>query len=130
MNCCKSNCTCLAIIIAIIAGVILGVLYSLGFVSTGIIFWVYAVIGVLALLLTPLYARTTTENRRERCFCPYRRFILTAAIGTVIASVVGLIVAGIAGTVVTAIITGVSTFFLTMLLVSIVCLTGCICSDD
>lgn len=130
MNCCRNNCVYLAIIIGIIAGVVLGVLSALGFIATGIIYWVYAVIGVLGLFLAPHYAQITSENSRERCFCSYRRFILAGAIGTVLSSVVGLIVAGIAGPIVLAIVTGVSTFFLTMLLVSVVCLSGCICSDD
>lgn len=129
MNCCRNSCVYLAIIIGIIAGVVLGVLSSLGFISTGIIYWVYAVIGVLGLLLSPIYAQSTSERRCERCFCSYRSLILTAAIGTVISSIVGLIVAGIAVPIVLAIIAGVSTFFLTALLVSVICLSGCICAD-
>ena len=130
MNCCKNNCVYLAIIIGIIAGVILGVLSSLGFISTGIIYWVYAILGVLGVLASPLYAQITSGNGCEKCFCNYRALITTAAIGTIIASAVGLIVAGIAGTVALAIVTGVATFFLTMLMVSVTCLAGCICSDN
>ncbi len=130
MNCCRNSCVYLAIIIGILAGVVLGVLSALGFVTTGVIYWVYAVIGVLGILLSPLYAQVRAEGSGERCFCSYRRLILTSAIGTVISSVVGLVVAGIAGPVVLAIVAGVATFFLAALLVSVLCLSGCICSDN
>lgn len=130
MNCCRNNCVYLAIIVGILAGVALGVLSALGFVSTGVIYWVYAVIGVLGILLSPLYAQIRERNNGEGCFCYYRRLILTAAIGTIISSVVGLILSGIAGTITLAIVAGVSTLFLGILLVSVLCLSACICSDD
>ena len=130
MSCCRNNCVYLAIIIGIITGVVLGVLSALGFISTGIIYWVYAVIGVLGVIFSPLYAQISSQNSYERCFCFYRSLILTAAIGTIISSVVGLIIAGIAVPIILAIVTGVSTFFLTALLVSLVCLSNCICADN
>ncbi len=124
MTCCNSNCVCLAVILGIISGVILGVLYALGFVATGIIFWVYLVFGVLAVFLSPLYAR-----RGDGCFCKFRRLLLTAAVGSIISAAIGLIVATVASTTVVGIVLGIATLFIVMLIISVICLVNCLCCD-
>ncbi len=129
MNCCRYNCVYLSVIIAILAGIALGVLYALGFVATGVIFWVYLVAGVLALLLLPVYS--AGECGRTECTCTgnYRGLIVATAIGTIVAAVIGLITATIAPVVVVSIVLGVATFLVAFLLGVLVCLSNCYCRN-
>ncbi len=122
MNCCRNQCGYGALIVAILAGVALGVLYALGFLATGIIFWAYLGIGVLGLFLAPLYAAVGC-----RCFCGYRGLYLAAAIGTVVTAALGLLVAGVAGIITIAVVLGVATLAVVLLLGTVVCLTQCLC---
>ena len=128
--CCRNSCVYLSIIVGIVAGVILGVLYSLGFVSSGIVFWVYLVIGALGLLGSPLYAEKALYNCSETCFCRFKGLILTVSAGSVIAAAVGLIVANVASTVVASIVFGVASFFVATLLAALVCLANCLCNRE
>lgn len=123
---CRCNCAYASIIIGILSGVILGVLYALGFVGTGIIFWIYLAMGVLGALLSPVYSGSAS-CREGRCFCRFRTLILASVIGTLISSAVGLIVAPVAATVAVAVLLGVATLFAVMLIVSALCLTDCNC---
>ncbi len=127
MNCGKCNCAYLAIIVAILAGVALGVLFALGFIATGIVFWAYLAVGALSLLLAPVYARITSRGDGCSCYCRYRVIQLVAAIGAIITAAVGLIVAPVAGVVVVGIVVGVATLFVTLLLGTVVCLVNCLC---
>ncbi len=127
MTCCRCECAYLSVIIGIIFGVILGVLYAFGFVATGIIFGVYLAIGIAGVFLSPIYAANNSCRGNERCFCNYRRLILVASVGTIIAAAAGLIFAAIAPAIVTSIILGITTFFAVMLLVLIICLARCLC---
>ena len=123
---CRCNCAYAAIIVGILSGVILGVLYALGFVSTGIIFWVYLVTGVLGALFAPIYSGSA-GCRESRCFCRLRALIWASVIGTLISSAVGLILAPVAATVAVAVVLGVATLFAVMLIISALCLTDCNC---
>lgn len=125
MNCCKYNCAYVAVIVAILAGVALGILYALGFVSAGIVFWAYLATGVLGILLAPIYATGISCNGRC-CFARYRCLVLSAAIGTVVTGIIGLLAAPFAATTVVAIVLGVAAFFVVLLLGSLVCLTNCL----
>ena len=131
MSECKCSCAYVSVIVGIIAGVILGVLSAMGMISTGIIFWAYALVGAAGIFLTPVYSLLNSMGSTRRCFCSYRTKLLLASIGTIIAAAVGLIVAPIAGTTVIAIVVGISTFFTATLLGLIVCLALCVsCCDD
>lgn len=129
MGCFKTSCGCVSLVAGVIAGVILGVLYALGFVTTGIIFWAYLAIGVLGILLSPIYASGASYKGDDRCFCVYRIMILTAAVGTIVSSAVGLVVAGLTSLVATAIVLGVATLFPVTLLSLVICLTNCMCRN-
>lgn len=129
MSCCRNECTCLSVILSIIAGVLLGVLYSLGFVTTGIIFWVYLAIGVAGVFLSPLYAAGCFGGENERCFCCHRKLLLTAAVGTIITAAAGLIIASLTSVIAIAIILGLTTFFAVLLLISLICLARCLCDN-
>lgn len=126
---CRCNCGYLALLIGIFAGVLAGVLYALGFIALGVIFWAYLAVGVLGLLLTPLYATGACGAGCSGCFARYRTQILVAAIGTIAAAVVGLIAAPFAATVVLAIILGIATLFVVLLPATLVCLTKCLCDN-
>ena len=125
MDCCKTNCIFASVIASLIVGVVLGVLYSLGFVATGIIFWVFLAIGAGAALLLPIYAFLGGCQDRNNCVCRHRGLLAFAAIGTIIVAAVGLIVP-ITSTIVTAIVVGVATFFAALLLSSAICFARCL----
>ncbi len=126
---CKYECAYLAVIVSILSGVVLGVLYSIGLIATGLIFWVYLLIGALGILLTPIYGLNTDSGCVESCFCRYKNLITVGGIGTIIFAAVGLIIELIASTVIVAIVIGLATFFIVFLLSSVICLANCICED-
>ncbi|MBO5928770.1 MAG: hypothetical protein J6Q42_01995 [Clostridia bacterium] len=115
----KNNCSCTAVIVGILAGVILGVLYGLGFVPVGVVFWAYLLLGAAAVLLAPIYASVSP------CFCSLRSLFFTAALGTVVAAAVALLTVGIVGLILSAILTGIATFFAVFLLITVVCISAC-----
>ena len=119
----------MSVILGIIAGVVLGVLYSFGFIATGVIFWAYLAIGVLGVFLSPIYATNGGCESNDRCFCRNRTIILVASVGAIVSAAVGLIVAGVALTTLIAIVLGVATFFVVTLIAAIICLTLCLCND-
>lgn len=127
MFCCRSNCTFLAVILGVLAGFLLGILYAFEFVSTGILFWVYLVLGAFGILLAPLYAIGTAAREGERCFCYYKTLLLVGAVGTIVSSAVGLLTASLAPVAFVATVVGVATFFLTAFLSTVACLADCIC---
>ena len=127
--CCKSNCLCLAVIVAILAGVALGILYAMGLVATGIIVWVYLLTGIAGILLSPLYASAQSCAGRCHCFARYRAALLAGAVGAIVAAALGLILAPVATVVTVAIVLGVATFFAVLLLIAIVCLTNCLTKE-
>ncbi len=126
---CKYECAYLAVIVSILSGVVLGVLYSIGLIATGLIFWVYLLIGALGILLAPIYGLRGDLGRDESCFCKYKNLITVGGIGTIVFAAVGLIVQFIASTIVVSIIIGLATFFIVFLLSSVLCLANCICED-
>ncbi|MBE7034830.1 MAG: hypothetical protein E7402_01725 [Ruminococcaceae bacterium] len=129
MLCGNGKCTCLGVIVSILAGVVLGVLYSLGFVTTGVIFWAYLAIGVAAIFLAPLYSRQATEGETcNTCACKTNRLLTLASIGTIVTGAVGLIVSLVSGVTTISIVLGVATFFAVLVLAGLVCLTNCLCS--
>ncbi len=129
MNCCRYNCVYLSVIVAILAGIALGVLYALGFLTAGVIFWVYLATGVLALLLLPVYSAIDGEKMGCACVGNYRGLVVGTAIATVIAAVVGVIVSLVSTVVVISIVLGIATFSVVFLLGVLVCLAGCFCRD-
>lgn len=126
---CRCNCGYLALLAGIFAGVLAGVLYALGFITLGVVFWAYLAVGVLGLLLTPLYATGACGAGCSDCFARYRRQILAAAIGTIVTAVLGLLLAPVATVVVLAIALGIATLFVVLLLATLVCLTECLCDN-
>ena len=90
MTCCQNNCSYAALILGILAGVAVGVLYALGFVTVGVLLWVYLTLGVAALLLSPVYAALSP------CFCIYRTAFLIGAFGAIVAAAVAFFTVGIA----------------------------------
>ena len=128
MSCSRCECAYLSLIIAIIAGVVLGVLYALGVVATGIVFWVFLAIGILGVFLAPIYAASDTCINGDGCFCSYRRIFFASAVGAIVTATAGLIVAALDSVVATAIVLGLATFFSVLLVASTICLARCLCN--
>ncbi len=125
--CCRDDCVYLATITGIVSGVVLGVLYSLGFIATGIIFWVLLLIGVAGLFLAPVYALIANGEDEKRCVCANRRLGIVGSVGAIIASAVGLIIEFIAPVIAVAIVIGVAVLFAVIVLVSLICIAKCAC---
>ena len=126
MSCNRENCACVALIVAILAGVAVGILYALGLVPTTVTLWAYLALGALSVLLTPIYAG---EEGNCQCACRYRRWLLAAAVGTILTAAVGLLVIGTVGIVAASILVGIATVFAAFLLGITVCLTNCLCEN-
>ena len=126
MDCCRMNCGVFAILAAVVAGVVLGVLYAFGLVATGIIFWAYLLVGVAGLLLMPIYATRASCEGNCRCFGRYRAQLLVSALLTIVSAVVGLLTAPLAALAVVAIVLGIATFFVVLFLATVVCLVECL----
>lgn len=129
MSCNRENCACVALIVAILAGVALGVLYALGLVPTITVFWAYLGLGAVSVLLTPIYAADDARDGNCRCACRYRRWLLAAAVGTILTAAVGLLAIGVAGVIAASILVGIATLFAVFLLGITVCLTNCLCEN-
>ena len=129
MSCNRENCACVALIVAILAGVALGILFALGLIPIVAALRVYLALGALSVLLTPIYAADDAREGNCRCACRYRRWLLVAAVGTILSATVALLVTGIAGVVVAAILVGVATLFAAFLLGITICLTNCLCDN-
>ena len=125
MNCQRNTCIWLSVIIGIVVGVLFGILYSQGIFPIGIVFWLYLAVGILGLLLCPLYA----ARGHQGCFCHYKALILTAIIGTIISSTVGQILFFTSSTTALAISLSISTFFIFMQSVSLIFLTNFHCNN-
>ncbi len=123
MTCCQNNCSYAAVILGILAGVAVGVLYALGFVTVGVLLWVYLTLGVAAVLLSPVYAALSP------CFCVYRTAFLIGAFGAIVAAAVSFFTVGIAPLALFAVILGIATLFVVFTLVTAVCITACSCRN-
>ena len=126
MNC-RCSCEYASIIGSIIAGVVLGILYALGFVSLGVVFWVYLLVGILGVLLAPIYS--ACAGRRDMCSCRTPRAGVVSGLITIALSAVGLILAPVASTVVLAIVLGVTTAFAATVILSSACCALGACRD-
>ncbi len=127
MTSCRPQCTSVAIIVGILSGVILGVLYALGFIFTSIIFWAYLAVGVAEVLLGPIYANNKTLC--TDCFCSQFSLITIAAVGTILLAAIGLIIQNIVTITATAIIFGLASFFVVSLLALLICVAICRCDE-
>ena len=126
MNCCRLNCTWLAVLVGVLAGVTLGLLYGFGIVPIGFTFWAYLGIGVFGLLLTPIYATGVSCDGKCGCFPRYRTAILVGVVGTIVTAALGLILAPVAAVVTVAIVLGFATLFAVLFLATLVCLIECL----
>ncbi len=123
MTCCQNNCSYAAVILGILAGVAVGVLYALGFVTVGVLLWAYLSLGAAAVLLSPVYAALSP------CFCVYRTVFLIGAFGAIVAAAVAFFTVGIAPLALFAVILGIATLFAVLTLITAVCITACSCRN-
>lgn len=129
MTCCKTQCTSIAIIIGILSGVVLGVLYALGFISSQIAFWAYLAVGVAEILLAPLYGEEKASCVERGCFCRLITLLTIAAVGTILLAAIGLIILPVVSVTAVAIIFGIASFFVVSLLALLICVAICKCEE-
>ncbi len=125
MNCQRNTCVWLSIIVGVVAGILLGVLYSQGLFPIGSIFPFYIAFGLLSLLLYPLYA----ARKDGGCFCRLKALLLTATIGTVVSAAIGQLLLLTTSVTATAILLSFATLFATIGAVSLICLADCHCNN-
>ena len=125
MNCQRNTCVWLSIIVGIVAGILLGVLYSQGIFPIGSIFPFYIAFGLLSLLFYPLYA----ARKDGGCFCRLKVLLLIATVGTVVSAAIGQLLLTVTSVTATAVLLGFATLFAATLAVSLICLADCHCNN-
>lgn len=128
MCCYNSDCLCLTIVLSIIAGVLLGILFGLGFLTAIPVFLIYLITGIAGVFFVPLYAILRNCTGESNCFCRVNKVLQIALIGTIITAAAGLIIASIASVSTVAIVLGISTFFIVLVLGTLLCYAKCICN--
>ena len=126
-----STCEVIGLVLGIIAGVAVGILFSLGLIPSTISFIIIALITsavVLAILIFSLFGANAIKGCSAfyKCICKHAGFVLTGAIGTLLAGTIALT----AGLTVTALISiifvALTVFFFVIMITSIICLYSCI----
>ena len=126
MNCncsCRCNCAIAAIVISAIIGVITTILQITGVITLAPVFlWVAFGIGVLYLGVLTVSAAIAGRSEGRSCICNTLNTLLAGILGTIALAAI-LAVAGITATsILSAILVGLLLFFLSLVLVSTVCL--------
>jgi len=130
-NCnCRWSCTLLAIISAVILGVVAAFLQISGTVTVGTAFlWVALGIGVVYLLGLVIASTTHRCGRPTDC-CSSLTTLLAGILGTILFSLVLLAVGIVATSVLSAALVGVLVFFLWLTVASAACYVRCIADCD
>ena len=130
-NCnCRWNCTLLAIISAIILGVVAAFLQISGTVTVGTTFlWVALGIGAVYLLGLVITSTTHRGMHPTEC-CSSLNTLLAGILGTILFSLVLLAVGIVATSVLSAALVGVLVFFLWLALASAACYVRCAADCD
>lgn len=118
---CRCNCTFVAVVAAIIIGVIAAFLQITGVITvTAAFLWV--VLGIAVVYLAVLLV-TSALARREgtACLCSSLNSVLIGILGSALFAVVLLAVGIVATSVVSAILVGLLLFFLSLILAGTAC---------
>ena len=128
INCgCRRDCTLLAVLAAVILGVVAAFLQITAVITvTPAFLWV--ALGIAALYLLGLVVTTGLARRSEcrLCLCSSLEAVLAGILGTILFSVVLLAVGITATSVVSAILVGLLVAFLTLTFTATACLTRCL----
>ena len=123
-NCnCRCNCTVAAIVISAIIGVITTILQITAAITLAPVFlWVAFGIAVLYLGVLTVAAALAGQTEGSNCICNALNTLLVGILGTIALAAV-LVVVGITATsILSAILGGLLLFFLTLTLLTTVCL--------
>ena len=126
-NCnCRFSCTVLAVISAVVVGVVAAFLQILGTITVGTAFlWVALGIGVVCLaglLVAALLGRETTRP----CACGRLTTLLLAVLGTILLALILLAVGIVATSVLSAVGVGLLLFFLWLTFAESACYIRCV----
>ena len=130
---CECDCTGIAVVAGLILGVIAAFLRITGVITvTPAFLWVTFGIGVVYLAVTLVTAGQVRLSNAGRCVCSVLPVLLTAILGTILLSVILLAVEFAATSVIGAIITGGLIGFFAITLGTVACLIRCIlgCTQD
>lgn len=128
---CRRDCTLLALVAALILGVVAAFLQITGVITVGTAFlWVALGIGVgyLAVLVLATALSRRTEGRC--CVCRTLETVLTGILGTILLAVVLLAVGITATSVVSAILVGLLVAALTLVFAGTACYVKCLADCD
>lgn len=132
-NCgCRINCTGIAVIAAIIIGIITAFLtFSAVITVTPAFLWVLLGIAVVYLAITLIISPVIRGAGVVGCVCNIVPVLLAGILGTILISVVLLGITFAATSIVGAIITGLLLAFFSLLIITAACLVKCVtgCRD-
>ena len=130
-NCCyKCSCTAVAIVAAILLGIVAAFLQITGVITvTAAFLWVVLGIAVVYLGVLVITGAVARDESRLRCLCDSLNTLLVGILGTVLFSLVLLAVGIVATSVVSAILVGLLVAFFFLIILATACyvryLAGC-----
>lgn len=116
--CYRCSCTAVAVVAAIVLGIVAAFLQITGVITvTAAFLWVVLGIAVVYLGVLVITGALAREERRQSCLCDSLNALLVGILGTVLFSLILLAVGIVATSVVSAILVGIliAFFFLTVL---------------
>lgn len=130
-NCrCKCTCTFIALVVGLILGVITAFLQITAAIAVTPVFLIAAfgiAVGYLGILV--IASALAVRSRETECRCSSLNTVLTGILGTILVAVVLLLTGIIATSVLSAILIGALVFFFTLIIAGSACLvrvlTGC-----
>ncbi len=132
-NCgCRINCTGIAVIAALIIGIITAFLtFSAVITITPAFLWVLLGIAVVYLAITLIVSPVIRSAGVGDCVCSIIPVLLTGILGTIFLSIVLLGITFAATSIVGAIISGLLLAFFSLLIITTACLVKCVtgCRD-
>ncbi len=132
-NCgCRINCTGIAVIAAIIIGIITAFLtFSAVIALTPAFLWVLLGIAVVYLAITLIISPVIRNTGIVGCVCETVPVLLAGILGTILLSIVLLGITFAATSVIGAIITGLLLAFFSLMIITTACLVKCVagCRD-
>ena len=124
-NCgCKRDCVLIAVVAALLLGVVAAFLQITGVITVAPAF-LWAAVGLAAVYLSVLLVTTQYRYEGRGCACRAVRTVLAGILGTVLLGVILLAVGIVATSVVSAILVGILTAFLTLIFAGTACLILC-----
>lgn len=121
---CRRDCVLIAVVAALLLGVVAAFLQITGVITVAPAF-LWAAVGLAAVYLGVLLVTTQYRYEGRSCACRAVRTALAGILGTVLLGVILLAVGIVATSVVSAILVGILTAFLTLIFAGTACLILC-----